>query len=123
MVILHIINFGKPDIPLICLANGLFISLGIDQIDQTRRPIQCHLLPHVHLDSMDLVGPLHNLHVRFIPQIVDLGPKDGDAATSLDEDGTRPIRVSDDLFGLVVIGDVSIAIDTPNKVACTSTEA
>ena len=116
MVILHLVNFGKPHIPLKRLAQGLLMALGVDQIDQARRPIQRHLFLQVHLDSGDLVGPLHDLHVGFIPQVVHLRPKERDAAANLGEHGTRPIWVGDNLFGLVVVGDVPLAVDTPGEV-------
>lgn len=123
MVVLHLIDLGKADIPLKRLAQGLLIPLSVDQINQARRSIERPLFLQVRLYSGDLVGPLHDLHVRFIPQVVHFRPKEGNAAANLGKDGTRSIWVVDDLFSFVVVGDVPLAINTPGEVTGPSTEA
>ena len=95
-------------------------------------------MSHISENPTCSLRQLHDLHIRFVPEVVDFGPEQGDTPSNLNEtvpllsfyspvpshsEPSSGIDVDgvgqDHLFGLVVIGYMSGRIDTSSKVSST----
>lgn len=71
---------------------------------------------------------VHNLQIRYVPQIINLGPVDRDTSASLHKAElyiTSLLTIlsveQDDLLSFVEIGDVALRVNAAREVPCAST--
>lgn len=66
------------------LFNSFLVAFLVDEIDGVDVAVLFDLSFEVAFAGFDGVGKIHNLQVRLVAQIVDLGPVDGNRASDLD---------------------------------------